>query len=87
MDWYSLSPLTRLGYCALGLIIIAGNLYIAKIITDAIWKRYMEPKPKQVIKHPERIKVLAYDQKGRPIYQGRRDDLSESGLGHRTRNH
>ena len=66
MDWTSLSPLTRLGYCLLGLVIIAGNLYIAKIITDAIWKRYMEPKP--AIEHPGRITVLMYDKKGRPIY-------------------
>jgi hypothetical protein len=73
MDWYSLSPLTRLGYFLLGLIIIAGNLYIAKILTDAIWKRYMEPKPKKVIEKPGYVEVLAYDRKGRPIYQGRRE--------------
>ena len=73
MDWYSLSPLIRLGYCLLGLVIIAGNLYIAKIITDAVW-RHMEPKPKRVIEHPGRIKVLAYDKKGSLIYWGRRGE-------------
>lgn len=71
MDWHSLSHWERFGYCMLGLIIIVGMLYIAKIITDAIWKRYMEP-TKPAIEHPERVKVLAYTRKGGLIYWRRR---------------